>query len=591
MGVDEVTARDADQVFRAPLQLIAEGVREIVGFQFASISVVRTAPGGTQELEVIADAGDDDSSEAILGRRTPLAALLAEIEDAEVWGQFRFLPHELNRAEADAYGWIVPDMQVVDGPDAWDPQDLLVALLHDDRGVLRGTLVIDVPDDGRRPGPVQRRLLEKFAVQAARTVVTTLEREELAERYRLAAAARRIVREASAQRDLGEILAECQAGLVEGFRSSGSWIQTFDEDGRGTGDIHASGGSRVELPEALVQLAERSARHGWADQSAVVVAPDHPVPAMLSADEARSVGAFLDSIGVTSLLFVPLGAGAECLGNLVLTRTSAERWTELDRQAALDIGHDLGRIILDARTFQREHELVVELQALDTYKSQLIATVSHELKNPLTAISGYLEILESAGELAPDSRSAVEAMTRGTVRLGRVVDDLLLLSKVGDPSHSIIAAPVDLAPLVADVVDLIGVSARLKHIPICSDVPREPVIAYGDAWEIDRLLTNLLSNAVKYSGAGEPVGVRLWGDDGEVHLAVSDRGLGISAADREHLFDEFFRSSNPEAVREPGTGLGLTIVQRIVDRHGGRLDLQSELGHGSVFTVTLPAAP
>ena len=582
--------KGSDQMFRAPLQLIAEGVREIVGFQFASISVVRTAPDGTQELEVIADAGDDDSSEAIIGRRTPLDALLAEIENAEVWGQFRFLPHELtDQTQEDVYGWIVPDIEVIDAPDAWHPLDLLVALLHDDQGVLRGTLVIDVPDNGRRPGPEQRRLLEKFAVQAARTVVTTLEREELAEQYRLAATARRIVRDASAQRDLGEILADCQSGLVEGFRSTGSWIQTFDEDGRGSGDLYASTGAGIELPEALVELAEQSARRCWADQSAVVIAPGHPVPSVLTADEERSIVAFLDSVGITSLLFVPLGTGAECFGNLVLTRTGPEHWTELDRQAALDIGHDLGRIVLDARTFQREHQLVVELQALDTYKSQLIATVSHELKNPLAAIGGYLEMLEIARELAPRTRSAVDAMTRGTVRLGRVVDDLLLLSKVGDPDHAIIPAPVDLVPLVADVVDLIEVQARHKHIVIGTDVPSQPVLAHGDAWEIDRVVTNLLSNAVKYTGAGGPVGVRLWGDDGHVHVAISDEGLGISTADQEHLFDEFFRSTNPDAVREPGTGLGLAIVKRIVDRHGGRIDLESELGHGSVFTVTLPA--
>ena len=589
--VSSVGLAEAEPVFRAPLQLIAEGVREIVGFQFASISVVRTAPDGTQELEVIADAGDDDSSEAIIGRRTPLDAMLAEVEIAEVWGQFRFLPHELtDQTQEDAYGWIVPDIEVIDAPDAWHPLDLLVALLHDDQGVLRGTLVIDVPDNGRRPGPEQRRLLEKFAVQAARTVVTTLEREELAEQYRLAAAARRIVRDASAQQGLARSLSDCQRGLVEGFRSRGSWIQTFDEDGTGTGAIHSSAGAEVQLPEELVELAERTARQAWADQSAVVVTRAATAAANISAADHRRIVDFLDAIGVASLLFVPLGAGAECLGNLVLTRAVGDPdWSELDRIAALDIGHDLGRVVLNARTFEREHQLVVELRALDTYKGQLIATVSHELKNPLAAISGYLEMLESAPELAPRTRNAVDAMNRGTARLGRVVDDLLLLSKVGDPAHAIIPAPVDLVPLLAEVVDLIEVQARHKHIVIGTDVPSEPVLAHGDAWEIDRVVTNLLSNAVKYTGVGRPVGVRLWSDGGQVHVAISDEGLGISTADQEHLFDEFFRSTNPEAVREPGTGLGLAIVKRIVDRHGGRIRLESELGHGSVFTVTLPA--
>jgi signal transduction histidine kinase len=182
-------------------------------------------------------------------------------------------------------------------------------------------------------------------------------------------------------------------------------------------------------------------------------------------------------------------------------------------------------------------------------------------------------------------------MSRGATRLGRVVDDLLLLSKVGDPSHAIIPAPVDLVPLVAEVVDLIDVQARQKGIPITTEVSGGWLVAHGDAWEIDRVVTNLLSNAVKYTAPGGSVGVRLWRDDEGVHVTVRDEGLGISAADQERLFDEFFRSTNPEAVREPGTGLGLAIVKRIVDRHDGRISVDSEVGRGSVFTVTLPAPP
>ncbi|QBR93262.1 hypothetical protein EXE57_14065 [Nocardioides euryhalodurans] len=581
-----------DQEFRAPLQLIAEGVREIVGFRYASISVVRTARDGTEELEVIADAGDDDSSEIIIGRRTALADLLAEIEQAEVWGQFRFLPAEMLTSDsvADTYGWVVPDMEVIDAPDAWHPMDLLVALLHDDQGVLRGTLAIDVPENGRRPGPEQRRLLERFAVQAARSVVTTLEREQLTEQVRLADTARNVVRRASAQRGLTRILADCQEGLVEGFRSQGSWIQTFDEDGTGSGAIYSSNGAVIELPEELVELAELAARAAWSDQTTVVVAGDQPAPDLISPDDQRRIVGFLDTIGVTSLLFVPLGAGSECLGNLVLTREpGAPDWTELDRTAALDIGHDLGRVILNARTFEREHQLVVELRALDTYKGQLIATVSHELKNPIAAIAGYLELLEAAPELSPASRTAVDAMGRGTTRLGRVVNDLLLLSKVGDPDHAIIPAPVDLRRVVVEVVDLIAVQARQKQITLTTDLPDEDVAACGDTWELDRVVTNLLSNAVKYTPSGRTVGVRLWREGDEVRVAVTDEGLGISPADLDHLYDEFFRSTNPEAVREPGTGLGLAIVKRIVDRHRGRIEVESELGVGSTFTVSVPA--
>ncbi len=581
-----------DRVFRDALQLIAESITQTVSFGIACISVVRTVVDGTQELEVIADAGDDRGSDIIVGRRTPLSSLLTEIAKAEVWGHFRFLPHELLETQdvENAYGWVVPDIVPIDAPDAWHPLDLLVALLHDDQGVLRGTLAIDAPENGRRPGPEQRRLLENFAVQAAHMVVTTLEREELVEQIRLADTARAIVRNASSQRALAEVLAECQSGLVNGFRCHGSWIQTFDEDGRGSGAIHASNSAKVDLPDHLVELAEGAARRLWTDQSVVVIAGDHPVPTVLSADEQRSIVSFLDGIGIRSLLFVPLGAGSECLGNLVLTRSGSAEWTELDRQAALDIGHDLGRVILNSRTFQREHELVVELQALDTYKSQLIATVSHELKNPLTAISGYLEMLDGEETLNSPSRAAVDAMGRGVGRLSRVVEDLLMLSKVGDPHHGIIPSDVDLKRVVDDVDDLVSMIARQKQLTIEIDLPAEPVMARGDAVEIDRLVANLVSNAVKYTPDGRRVRIKVSRDQGRVRLEVADEGLGISTADQEHLFDEFFRSTNPEAFLQPGTGLGLAIVKRIVERHAGDIEVVSELGAGCTFSVTLPAA-
>ena len=584
--------RVPEEVYRDALQLVAEGVTETVGFQLATISVVRTAPDGSQELEVIADAGDDATGEIIIGRRTPLASLLEEIEQAEVWGQFRFLPHEAltEKDVQNAYGWIVPDFEPIDAPDAWHPLDLLVALLHDSSGVLRGTLAIDLPHNGRRPGPEQRRLLEKFAVQAARTVVTTLEREELSEQVRLMETARQIVRDASAQRDLGEILAECQVGLVEGFRSHGSWIQTFDEDGRGTGAVYASTGRRVELPPGLVALAERSAKDCWADQTAVIIGGEHPVPAVLAPEEQATIVDFLRSIDVRSLLFVPLGAGTECLGNLVLTRSGTRHWTELDCQAALDIGHDLGRVILNSRTFQREHELVVELQALDTYKSQLIATISHELKNPLTSVRGYLEILEGSETLGEEERAAVAAMGRGSERLSRVLDDLLLMSKVGDPHHGIIPVAVDLAHVVGEVLDLLSVTVRTKQLAVSTDLPADPVAALGDEAEIDRLVANLVSNAVKYTPVGRSVSVRVSRDGDHVVLEVADQGLGISEADQQHLFEEFFRSTNPEATRLPGTGLGLAIVKRIVERHDGSITVRSALGEGSTFVVRLPVA-
>jgi signal transduction histidine kinase len=112
----------------------------------------------------------------------------------------------------------------------------------------------------------------------------------------------------------------------------------------------------------------------------------------------------------------------------------------------------------------------------------------------------------------------------------------------------------------------------------------------GAATELDQVVANLVGNAVKYTPDGGSVTVSLSRSGDEVVLQVADTGIGISAEDQEQLFTEFFRSNNPQAVAQPGTGLGLTIVARIVARHGGRLHLTSELGAGSTFRVVLPAA-
>lgn len=570
---------------RHALQLIAEGVTELAGFGIAAIRVLRE-----DGLEIVAVAGDDDARDQLIGSVTPVHLIQQELDLADDWGPLRFVPHDRLEDGADTWGW-VPDLEPTDDPDAWHPLDALLAPLYDASGNLRGLLSIDLPVDGRRPGEAQRRVLEKYAEQAGRAVITALEREDLAEQVRLADAARNIVRRASGQSSLTKVLEECGEALVDGFRARGMWIQTFDEDGRGTGSVYASDGTEVALPDDLVEIAERSARRAWADQAVYVVSRDRDTAGLTPQQEDQILG-FLGHIGVHSILFVPLGAGADHLGNLVLTRAAGSpEWTETEATAALDIGHDLGRAILTARNFEREHRLVAELQALDTYKSQLIATVSHELKNPLAAILGHLEMLETATEVSESTRTSLSSIDRGARRLERVVDDLLLLSKVGDPENAILPRPVDLHAIVDDVFDLTAVVAAQRHLTIRVEAPPEPVVAMGDADELDRVLANLVSNAVKYSPENRTITVILARRGAEIELSCQDEGIGISEADRELLFREFFRSNNPVALAQPGTGLGLAIVTRIVERHQGRIEVDSELGVGSTFRVFLPAAP
>ena len=565
-------------------QLLADGVTTVGGFQVAAISTVRG-----DWLVVEAVSGSEEAQESLRGTRTPVEELLTEIAVADDWGAFRFLPHDRVDPATTNLGW-VPDMEPLDAVDAWHPLDLLVAPLRDSRGDLVGLLSIDLPVDGLRPGPEQRSVLDAYAGQAARAVVAALSREELDEQVRLADAAREIVRTISTELSMDALLAACNEAVVEGFGAFGLWIHTFDSlGGPGSGRLWAPGGVEVSVPEPLRLIAERAAQDTWRRRTVEVVRVGHPESRLADA-ERDLVHAYLARIDVASMLFVPLGGGQECVGALSLTRgPDHPDWSEVEIRAARDIGLDIGRAVLNARTHERERELVAELQALDTYKSQLISTLSHELRNPLTAITAHLELLdEVVGD--PDARRSLAAMERAGQRIDGLVEDLMLLAKVGDPLTPVIARAVDLVAVTRDVVDLVSASAQQREVTLAVEVTTEPVLALGDRTELDRLVANLVGNAVKYTPDGGRVTVRLSTAGDDVLLECEDTGIGISADDQERLFTEFFRSTNPEALAQPGTGLGLAIVSRIVARHGGRMHLSSELGEGSTFRVVLPLA-
>ena len=567
------------------LQLIAESVVDLVGFQVAAIRVLREEDA---MLETVAVAGNEEARSRLLGTRVDVQSILLEIERADEWGMLRFVPAERFTGATETVPW-TSGKHVAAGPDAWDPMDLLMAPLNDDRGQLLGVLSMDVPDNGRRPDEATRAVLNKYAAHAGRAVLTEVARRRLEEQVRLATAARQIVRAVGSEMSVERIMEVCQPAIAHGLNVHGLWIQTFDEDGEGRGALYAGDGTDVRMPAELVRISRAAAELLWQAQEVVVVAHDHQ-PAVVTDEQHAMIVEFLDSLEVTSILFVPLGAGQECLGNLALTRSSHRvEWTATETSTALDISHDLGRALLNARNYEREQQLVSELRQLDTYRSRLIATVAHELKNPLTSILGHVEMLDAA-VVPPTTQRSITFIERAAVRMERVIEDMLTLAAVGDPNNALEAEPVDLDLLVVDALDLIALTAGRKGLLMVYEPPPEAVVALGDARDLDRVCGNLISNAVKYTPEGRAVTVSLENRGPDVVLTVADEGLGISVKDQERLFDEFFRSTNPEAVAQPGTGLGLTIVQRIVARHEGTIEVVSALGKGTTFTVTVPAA-
>lgn len=565
---------------RQHLQVLVEGVATLAGFEQSAITLRRD-----DVCEVVAAAGVADG---FVGRLLPTSTIEAELADADEWGVWRFVPHDRASEEVLAYSHI-PDVIPLDGPDAWHPLDLLAAPLHDDEGRLRGLLSVDSPRNGRHPGPEQLAVLTQYAGVARTLVLLALERESLAERVRMADEARQIVRQALGEPSLELVLEACREAITSSFGAVGLWLTAFDADGGTSATSYAVGGE-VEAPfseidDVVIKLAHRY----WADQYAAHFSHERSRHPGLPCADAKRLLAFLDRIGIGSVLFVPLGAGPECLGFLVLTRVSdTPPWTAVERDAALEIGRDLGRAVANAHQLERERAVADRLRKLDGYRVQMVNTLGHELRTPLFSMTANLELLDVEG-LGEDDRRSVAAASRGAARMQTVIEDLLTMAKVADPDREFVPEPVDVRAVLFEVAEECHHAAASKSQVCHIDAPEDAVLVPGQPAELHRMLANLASNAIKYSGVGARIDVRLAREGERVSVSFTDAGIGISEEDQRQLFREFFRSSNPVALARPGTGLGLAIVDRIVRRHSGHIELASELGRGTTVTVTLPA--
>ncbi|GAA4368062.1 hypothetical protein GCM10023146_13240 [Nocardioides caricicola] len=569
----------SDSSARSVLQLMAESVAQMVGFEVTALSVVIE-----DELVTVAYVGPEEYR-AYVEQPDPADVLEPVLVAAEQWGpRLRFLAAE-DHAELEGH-WVEFEQEQLDHPDAWRAQDVLLAVLTDDDGTMVGAVSVDRPLSGLRPDAVQRDLLERYAAQAERAVLTAFEREELLQQVAHAESARRMIRAASmpAHASLEAVLRSTHRPLVEGFRASGSWIHVLDADCPGGSYARQHDGETVTMRPEVVEEARRVAPRLWRDQTVlVVVAGETPgVPDVIHRE--------LEALGLSTVLAVPLGAGEECLGFMALTRREQDPpWSPVEIDSARQIGHDLGAALMTARALESERALVRELKQLDDYRSQLIATMSHELRTPLAVIAGNLEMLGTL-DLEAVAMMHHAAMTRGSDRMKKVVDDLLMLARVSNPRYPLATVPVDVRDITLEVVELIETSARAKQLTVELALEPTDLVVPGDPTELDRLIGNLVSNAVKYTPAGGTVTVEVALGTDEVVIRVSDNGMGISEEDQAGLFGAFFRTTNPEALAQPGTGLGLAIVATIVERHEGSVAVQSELGAGTTFTVGLPLA-
>ncbi|MGH2454893.1 MAG: response regulator [Candidatus Limnocylindria bacterium] len=299
-----------------------------------------------------------------------------------------------------------------------------------------------------------------------------------------------------------------------------------------------------------------------------------------------SVGTFDTRAGVAGTILLAFdhpslfhGDDRRLLG-ILATRTAilAERAEILVTQAALS---------------ERLEATVEALRSASQAKSDFLASMSHELRTPLSAVIGFSELMRtepSAGEgLVAAPLEWVEHINRSGEHLLGLINDVLDLTKIEAGRIDLSPQEVDLRHLVTEVMEGVRPLAQRRGQSLAADLP-QPTLVHADRSRLRQILYNLLSNAIKYTPDGGSVRVEAAHDGEQVALSVADTGVGIAPEDQERIFDEFSQVGDVEA-RQGGTGLGLALTRRLVEAHGGSIELVSAPGRGSTFTVRLPATP
>ncbi len=233
---------------------------------------------------------------------------------------------------------------------------------------------------------------------------------------------------------------------------------------------------------------------------------------------------------------------------------------------------------------------ISRLKELDRTKSRFVSVVSHELKAPLAAIEGYLEVLlaGTAGEIPEKGRGMLERCRDRAASLQTLIKDILNITRIEAQTVTRQIGPQNVPAVVAGVVELLRANADPRGIRIVHEAdPSVPPVP-ADREDLERILTNLISNAIKYNRDGGQVTIRYRADADGLHVSVADTGIGIDPEFRDHLGKEFFRVRNAETSRISGTGLGLSIIKKLMEIYRGRLVVESTPGQGSTFTVVFP---
>ena len=292
---------------------------------------------------------------------------------------------------------------------------------------------------------------------------------------------------------------------------------------------------------------------------------------------------------VRAVLSAPMLSESEAIGAILLRRPNPGPFAPRQIELAESFAAQAVIAIQNVRLFTEIQEKSRQLEIASQHKSQFLANMSHELRTPLNAIIGYTEMMADGlyGKVGEKAQGVLERVQNNGRHLLGLINDVLDLSKIEAGQLTLTVEPYSVADMVATVLSATESLARTKGLVLASAVAPGLPTGSGDARRLTQVLLNLVGNAIKFTDSGS-VEVRAVQAGDRFELAVVDSGFGIAPADQARIFDEFQQVDNSSTRKKGGTGLGLSISRKIVELHGGRISVESEVGTGSTFKVSIP---
>ena len=521
---------------------------------------------------------------------------------AEAWR--RRFPFPLTREYMHSVA--ILDRRILDIPDVENAPDEMAAgkknfLASGYRAVtimpmMRGDAAIGALSVVRREsGPLsdkQLAVLRTFAAQAVIAIENTRLLSELRQRTTdlgssvgQLRALGEVSQAVNSTLDLETVLSTIVSKAVQLSGTDAGTIYVFDEV-RQEFNLRATYGMNEEM---IVALANQ---HIGLDEPSIAAAIAQREPTQVAdlRDQApTAVNEIISRGGYYALLLAPLLRGQDIVGLLVVRRRAPGTFPKSTADLLQTFADQSAVAIQNARLFSEIEEKGKELAEASQHKSQFLANMSHELRTPLNAILGYTELMADGiyGQLPEKTMGVLKRLESNGRHLLGLINDVLDLSKIEAGQLVLDLSDYSLEDIAQTVRSTLEPLAADKKLAFKVEMAPKLPAGHGDGRRLAQVVINLVGNAIKFTDAGEVV-ITCRATNGAFHLSVRDTGPGISAADQAKLFQEFQQANNAITRKKGGTGLGLAISKRIVEMHGGKIWLESQVGKGSTFSFTVP---